>query len=95
MISFISEWPDALIKFNKELREKENSKPEELQTRPAFAPDQVFAYTESVTNWESEVDRIQYVEKSKVPGLVVYIDWFVLRQSEKIYCSHVNLVPLL
>jgi hypothetical protein len=71
-----------LIEFRQELREKKNGKSQEVQKTPKFTPDEVLAYTESVSDWESEVDRIRYVEKSKVPGLIVYIDWLVSRQLE-------------
>lgn len=48
-----------------------------LQQRPEslMSADKVFEYTNSVQDWESEVESIVYVEKSKLPGLVVYIKW--------------------
>lgn len=48
-----------------------------LQQRPKslMSADKVFEYTNSVQDWESEVESIVYVEKSKLPGLVVYIKW--------------------
>lgn len=35
----------------------------------------VFEYTNSVDDWESNVECIVYVEKSKLSGLVVYVKW--------------------
>lgn len=37
--------------------------------------EKVFEYTNSVLDWESNVDSITYVEKSKLSGLVVYVKW--------------------
>ena len=37
--------------------------------------DKVFEYTNSITDWEEAVESIDYVERSKLPGLVVYISW--------------------
>jgi hypothetical protein len=40
-----------------------------------YTEEQVFTYTSSVYDWEAVVDSIEYIEKSKIPGLLVYINW--------------------
>jgi hypothetical protein len=76
-----------LLKYKQEQREKRNGKAEKPRKKPQFSPEEVFAYTKSVSNWESEVDQIRYMERSKVPGFMVYIDWLVLKKFE-IKCAY-------
>ncbi|KAI8082666.1 uncharacterized protein B0P05DRAFT_537942 [Gilbertella persicaria] len=67
----LAEWPSAVIRYKKQLGNKN------IETRrPSIVTrEEVFRYTNSVQDWESQVDKIAYVERSKVPGLIVYIDW--------------------
>jgi hypothetical protein len=42
---------------------------------PVVNSELVLDYVNSVENWEEAVESITYVEKSKLPGLVVYVKW--------------------
>ncbi|KAI8051828.1 hypothetical protein BDF21DRAFT_432195 [Thamnidium elegans] len=65
----LAEWPFVLKEY------KRNN----VQTEPTnnynTDTEAVFKYTSSVIDWESNVDCIVYVEKSKLSGLVVYVKW--------------------
>ncbi|KAI9361041.1 hypothetical protein BD770DRAFT_361519 [Pilaira anomala] len=64
----LTEWPFVLKEYKKN--------PQAIQKKNHFMDaDQVFEYTNSVTDWESNVESITYVEKSKLSGLVVYVKW--------------------
>jgi hypothetical protein len=81
----ISEWPEALRTY------KNKMQVDTIVNLPAPPPlisaDKVFEYTDSVTDWEEAVDSIAYVEKAKLPGLVVYIKWYV-RAGVKSCCFY-------
>lgn len=66
-----SEWPFAIKNYERALKNRAVPKPYEGKADD----EQVFQYTKSVTDWEEAVDCITYVEKSKLPGLVVYVKW--------------------
>lgn len=67
----LAEWPFAIKNYERDIKNRAVPKPYEAKADD----DQVFQYTRSVTDWEAAVDCITYVEKSKLPGLVVYVKW--------------------
>ncbi|KAI8646190.1 hypothetical protein BD408DRAFT_410356 [Parasitella parasitica] len=65
------EWPTAVYKYKANLQFNNSDR-----TKPKLSSEkEVFKYTRSVYDWETAVDSIEYVEKSKIPGLLVYINW--------------------
>ncbi|CAO3646784.1 unnamed protein product [Mucor fragilis] len=65
------EWPEAVRRYKNNIQ----TNTYDLPKPKMFSEQEVFAYTSSVSDWEEAVDSIEYIEKSKIPGLVVYINW--------------------
>lgn len=65
-----SEWPFVLRKYKEDMKANEKK----VQVTQAEI-DKVFQYTNSVKDWESSVEKITYVEKTKLSGLIVYVQW--------------------
>ncbi|KAI8976950.1 hypothetical protein BDB01DRAFT_802132 [Pilobolus umbonatus] len=61
------EWPDLLDKYQSEKRTAE----------PASYADtaHVLDKKKELSSWEDEIEKIVYVERSRLPGLLVYIQW--------------------
>lgn len=70
-ITFCREWPEAVRKYKSHLQTGSYDQPKPK----LFSEQEVFAYTNSVYDWEEAVDSIEYIEKSKIPGLLVYVNW--------------------
>ncbi|KAI9485551.1 MAG: hypothetical protein EXX96DRAFT_545555 [Benjaminiella poitrasii] len=68
------EWPAALKKYKKDV-ENRTLKRYQIPKQNPLLEETVFNYTNSVKDWELEISSIDYVEKSKIPGLIVYIQW--------------------
>ncbi|KAI8328681.1 hypothetical protein EDC96DRAFT_69520 [Choanephora cucurbitarum] len=71
----MAEWPSCVIEFKKQLELHQTIIREEPHLSPSPTRDQIFRYTNSVKDWESHVASISYMERSKVPGFIVYVDW--------------------
>lgn len=64
------EWPFVLTKYKQDMRSNHT-----IPQPTKKEIDKVFEYTNSVKDWESSVDSITYVEKTKLSGLMVYVKW--------------------
>lgn len=67
---YCREWPSALRAYREKLE-----RGEEMEMIKHIDIKKVFEYTESIEDWESEVDEIAYIEKAKIPGFIVYVNW--------------------
>lgn len=63
-----------MYKYKADLQFKQ-SNGDDRPKQNLYTEEQVFTYTNSVYDWETAVDSIEYIEKSKIPGLLVYINW--------------------
>ncbi|KAI8382288.1 hypothetical protein BD560DRAFT_220031 [Blakeslea trispora] len=71
----VAEWPSSVIEFKKRIASQQTLTTEKMQLDNTPTEDEVFRYTNSVKDWESHVASISYIERSKVPGFIVYVDW--------------------
>ncbi|KAI7902595.1 uncharacterized protein BX663DRAFT_509779 [Cokeromyces recurvatus] len=69
-----SEWPSSVKNYKNDIANK-TLKRYQLPKQDPGLEEAVFNYTNTVEDWESEVASIDYVERSKIPGLIVYIRW--------------------
>ncbi|CAO3703624.1 unnamed protein product [Rhizopus stolonifer] len=69
------EWPGLLKEYLKDLKEKAPKKTYDFGSAHLEENDAFFNNLESIEDWEKEVDSIVYIEKCKLPGFLVYVQW--------------------
>ncbi|KAI9282174.1 hypothetical protein BY458DRAFT_167609 [Sporodiniella umbellata] len=69
------EWPHLLDEYLKDKKAKAPSKMYNFATANSEENDLFFDELEAIEDWEKAVDKIVYIEKSKLPGFLVYVQW--------------------
>jgi hypothetical protein len=61
--------------YKKSLKDRLPSKLYDFSSAQNEQNDDFFTYLESIEDWEEAVDKIVYVEKCKLPGFLIYVEW--------------------
>ncbi|KAG1052016.1 hypothetical protein G6F49_010731 [Rhizopus delemar] len=69
------EWPELLEAYKKSLKDRLPSKLYDFSSAQNEQNDDFFAYLESIEDWEEAVDKIVYIEKCRLPGFLIYVEW--------------------